>query len=86
MWSTPIRVISVSRPGMRAGLSASHSAITSSTVIDGPTLHPIGLPTPRRNSTWAPSSSRVRSPTQSMCAEQSYQPPVVESWRVSASS
>ena len=32
-----------------------------------------------RNSTWAPSSWRVRSPIQSMCAEQSYQSPVSES-------
>ena len=45
----------------------------------GPTLQPIGLPTPRRNSTCAPSSWRVRSPIHSMCAEQSYQPPVSES-------
>ena len=29
-------------------------------------LQPIGLWTPRRNSTWAPSSSRVRSPIHSM--------------------
>ena len=86
MWSAPIRVIRVRRPGMRAGLAISHSWITSSPVIVGPTLQPIGLPTPRRNSTWAPSRSRVRSPIQSMWAEQSYQVPVVESRRVNASS
>ena len=35
---------------------------------------------------WAPSSWRVRSPIHSMWAEQSYQAPVSESCRVSASS
>ena len=36
-----------------------------------PTFMPRGLATPRRNSTWAPSSWRVRSPTHNMWAEQS---------------
>ena len=45
-----------------------------------------GCGCPRRNSTWAPSSWRVRSPIHTMCAEQSYQSPVRESRRVSASS
>ena len=72
-WSAPMRLISVRRPGTRAGLSGSHSASSSAGSTVGPTLQPIGLPTPRRNSTWAPSRSRVRSPIHSMCAEQSYQ-------------
>ena len=84
--SAPMRVISVSRPGMRAGFSFSHSSSTKSAAVPGPILQPIGLPTPRRNSMWAPSSWRVRSPIHSMCAEQSYQPPLSESCRVSASS
>ena len=53
-------------------------------VAVGPSLTPSGLWTPEKNSTCAPSSSRVRSPIQSMCAEQSYQSPVSESRRVSA--
>lgn len=36
-----------------------------------PTLMPRGLAIPRRNSTWAPSSWRVRSPTHTIWAEQS---------------
>ena len=81
-----MREISVSRPGSRAGLSRSASSTTSSGVAVGPSLQPIGLWTPEKNSTCAPSSCRVRSPIQSMCAEQSYQSPVVESRRVSPSS
>ena len=84
--SAPMRLIRVSRPGMRSGLRASHSPTTSSGVTLGPTLQPTGLPTPERKCTWAPSSWRVRSPIQSMWAEQSYQSPVSESCRVSASS
>ena len=45
----------------------------------GRSCTPIGLLMPERNSTWAPSSWRVRSPTQTMWAEQSYQSPVSES-------
>ena len=52
----PRRVISVSRPGERSGLSRSASATSSSGVIDGPTLAPTGLCSPERNSTWAPST------------------------------
>ena len=48
-----------------------------------PSFTPIGLWTPAKNATWAPSAARVRSPIQSMCAEQSYQSPVRESRRVS---
>ena len=48
-------------------------------VAVGPSLTPIGLWTPAKNSTCAPSSWRVRSPIQSMWAEQSYQSPVSES-------
>ena len=52
----------------------------------GPTFRPIGLRTPRRYSTCAPSGRRVRSPIHRKCAEQPYQSPVVESIRVSACS
>ena len=62
MASTPNRVISVSRPGTRSGLRRSHRATTSSAEAPGPTLDPTGLWMPERNSQWAPSSWRVRSP------------------------
>ena len=74
------------RPGSLSGLSVSISFSVSSVESDGPHLKPSGLCTPRRNSTCAPSVWRVRSPIHSMCAEQSYQSPEVESTRVSASS
>ena len=45
----------VIRPGTRSGLSCSHRAMASAPVADGPSLQARGLPTPRRNSTWAPS-------------------------------
>ena len=41
----------------------------SSGNVVGPTLTPTGLWTPASMATWAPSASRVRSPTQSMWAE-----------------
>jgi len=85
-FSAPMRLMSVSLPGMRAGFSFSHSSSTKVGSVVGPTLQPMGLPTPRRNSTCELSSWRVRSPIQSMCAEQSYQAPVSESSLVSASS
>ena len=69
-------------PGIRAGLSCAQSSTTSSGVAAGPSLTPSGLCTPAKNSTCAPSGWRVRSPIQSMCAEQSYQSPVSESRRV----
>ena len=84
--SAPMRATSVSRPGMRPGFRRSHSSSTSSGVAVGPTLTPSGLWTPEKNSTCAPSGWRVRSPIQSMWAEQSYQSPVRESRRVSDSS
>ena len=84
--SAPIRTISVSRPGRRVGFSSSQSSSTSSAAAAGPSFTPSGLLTPAKNSTCAPPSARVRSPIQSMCAEQSYQSPVSESRRVSASS
>ena len=61
-------------------------ASTSSGVVVGPSLQPTGLRMPAQNSMWAPSSWRVRSPIQTMCAEASYQSPVSVSRRVSASS
>ena len=81
-----MRAISVSRPGVRRGFRRSQSSTISSGVAVGPTFSPSGLRTPEKNSTCAPSGWRVRSPIQSMWAEQSYQSPVVESRRVSASS
>src|SRR5450756_2989554 len=76
-----MRVIRVSRPGIFSGSSRSQSSSTCSEVALGPSLTPTGLFTPEKNSTWAPSGWRVRSPIQSMCAEQSYQSPVSESRR-----
>ena len=85
--SAPIRAISVSRPGIRSGFSRSQSSTDLvGRRTPGPSLTPIGLWTPEKNSTCAPSSARVRSPIQSMCAEQSYQSPVSESRRVRPSS
>src|SRR6266540_1227936 len=84
--SAPRRVISVSRPGVRRGSRRAQIATASSGVALGPSLTPTGLPTPERNSRWAPSNWRVRSPTQSRCAEVSYQPPVRLSLRVMACS
>ena len=84
--SAPNLVMSVSRPGRRSGFRRSQIATTSSGVQPAPTLAPTGLLMPERNSRWAPSSWRVRSPTQTMWAEQSYQSPVSESTRVRHSS
>ncbi len=67
--AAPIRVISVSRPGSPPGFSLPMSASTSDGVAPGPTLTPTGLRMLRANSMWAPSRSRVRSPTQTKCAD-----------------
>ena len=56
--------ISVRRPGSFSGLSASISRINSSGFSVGTAFEPIGFLTPRKNSTWAWSSWRVRSPIQ----------------------
>ena len=45
--------MSVSRPGTLSGFSRSRQAAAAGVAV-GPTLQPIGLPTPRRNSTSAP--------------------------------
>ena len=71
-----MRVMNVRRPGSRSGLSRSTSAIASSGEAVGPSLTPIGLRTRLKNSTWAPSTSLVRSPIQTRCAEVSYASPV----------
>ncbi len=71
---------------MRSGLSRSQSSSASAGVVVGPSFTPSGLWTPEKNSTCAPCSWRVRSPIQSMWAEQSYQSPVSESFRVRPSS
>src|SRR5215207_6075909 len=84
--AAPILATRVRRPGTRPGSTRSHRATTSAGVADGPSLAPTGLPIPRRNSRWAPSSWRVRSPTHSRWAEQSYQHPVRLSRLVMASS
>ena len=67
--AAPMRAISVSRPGSFCGLRISVSRTSSAASMLGPTFMPIGLATPRRNSTWAPSGWRVRSPIQRKCAE-----------------
>ncbi len=67
----PIRLISVSRPGTPSGSSRSTSSVACSGVVVGPILTPIGLASLETNSMWAPSSCRVRSPTQTKCAERS---------------
>src|SRR5215211_6280752 len=82
----PMRATRVSRPGTRPGSSRPHRATVSSGVAVGPSLAATGLPMPRRNSRWAPSSWRVRSPNHSRWAEQSYQHPVRLSRRVMACS
>jgi hypothetical protein len=84
--SAPMRAISVMRPGTLSGLSASIRRKRSSGSRLGPHFMPSGLSTPRRNSTWAPSSWRVRSPIHRRWAEQSYHWPVRLSTRVSACS
>mmetsp|Transcript_57502 Transcript_57502/g.113305 ORF Transcript_57502/g.113305 Transcript_57502/m.113305 type:complete len:212 (-) Transcript_57502:913-1548(-) len=82
----PMRTTSVTRPGRLPGLTASRSSTSSSSPHLSLIFTPMGLWMPRTNSRCPQSSCRVRSPTQSMCAEQSYHCPVVESWRVRASS
>jgi hypothetical protein len=64
------------RPASRAGLSVSSMRSSASGVRLGPHFMPMGLPTPRRNSTCAEPSKRVRSPIHSMWALVSYQSPV----------
>ena len=59
---------------------------TSSGLVPGPILTPTGLWTPWRMATWAPSTSRVRSPTHRKWAEVSYRRPERESRRIMASS
>ena len=82
----PIRVMNVTRPGVRSGLSFSYSAMASSGVVVGPSLTPIGLAMWLSSSTCAPSSWRVRSPIQTKCPDTSYGRSVRESMRVSACS
>ena len=77
--SAPKRQISVRRPGSLSGLSMSISFSNSSGSMVGPHFTPIGFFTPRRNSTWAWSGWRVRSPIHSMWPEVAYQSPEVES-------
>ena len=81
-----IRVMKVSRPGSLSGLSFAASASASSAVVVGPSLTPIGLRIRDANSTWAPSSCRVRSPIQTKWPDTSYGWSVRESIRVSACS
>ena len=65
----PMRLMSVRRPAAFSGFSTSMRRSSSSGVVVGPTLRPTGLCTPRRNSTWAPSICRVRSPIHRKWAE-----------------
>mmetsp|Transcript_27432 Transcript_27432/g.88161 ORF Transcript_27432/g.88161 Transcript_27432/m.88161 type:complete len:259 (-) Transcript_27432:556-1332(-) len=68
--SAPRRVMSTTLPGCAAGSghSVRMSATSSAGSELGPTLMPIGFCTPRKYSTCAWSSCRVRSPIHSMCA------------------
>ena len=66
--SEPKRAISVRRPGIFCGLSTAIRRSRSSGSSDGPHFRPMGFLMPRQNSTWAPSSWRVRSPIHSICA------------------
>ena len=54
---------------MLSGLSFSHSSIAISGVAESPSLTPIGLAMRETKSMWAPSSWRVRSPTQRKCPD-----------------
>ena len=78
---------SVRRPGSLVGFEARRSGAAARRARpSGRPSARSGCCTPRANSTWAPSSWRVRSPIHSRWAEVSYQSPVVESTRVIASS
>jgi hypothetical protein len=70
----PMRTIRTILPGSRAGLSRSSSASTSPGSAVGPTFTPTGFAMPRKNSTCAPSSWRVRSPIHGRWVVRSYQP------------
>jgi hypothetical protein len=61
-------------------LSISSSIVSG--LVEGPSFTPIGLRTRDRKSTWAPSSSRVRSPIQMKWLDVLYGVPVRESIRV----
>ena len=83
----PMRMMKVSRPGSRSGSSArdQRQRLVARSVV-GPSLTPIGLRICARTSTCAPSSWRVRSPIQTMCAGHVVRLPVRRSIRVSAGS
>ncbi len=66
----PMRLISVSRPGSPSGSRRSTSSVACSGVVVGPILTPMGLASLETNSMCAPSIWRVRSPTQTKCADE----------------
>ena len=67
-----MRLISVSLPGVfRASRRSTYSTAISG-VVPGPILMPIGLDSSSTNAMCAPSSCRVRSPTQMKCELRSY--------------
>ena len=67
----PIRLTNVNRPGLLCGSSLSTYSTASSGVIVGPIFTPIGLAITSANAMCAPSSWRVRSPIQTVCADRS---------------
>ena len=71
---------------MPFGFSLSIRARMYSGVVVGPIFTPSGFDSEARNSTCAPSSCRVRSPTQSRWPDTSYGSSVRESIRVRACS
>ena len=73
----PKRPISTSLPARLAGSSRSISRSSSSGLSVGPHFTPTTFSIPRRYSTWAPSSWRVRSPSHSMCPEVAHQRPAL---------
>ena len=75
--AAPKRPISISRPGRLSGSSISHRRSSSSGSTSGPTLIPIGLAIPRKNSTCAPCRCRVRSPSHKRVARNRPPAPVV---------
>ena len=84
--SAPKRAIRVKPAGTLAGLSTAIRRSRSSGSSDGAAFQADRILDAAQNSTWAPSSWRVRSPIHSICAEVSYQSPLVESIRVIACS
>lgn len=69
IFEAPYRDMSVTLPISLSGLTVLSRSTSSSGSIVGPILMPMGLLRPRKNSTCAPVSWRVRSPIQRKWAE-----------------